>query len=585
MLIASVRTCCSWMRQPSSSTVCTISASRSCGPPRPGSRRAAISASIAAANSGNAPSMPFAALGLAERRPRAVQQLVAPRHHLVVQLVGDAELVRGDRTGQRDRQLAPSGRRRRRRARPRGGGARSRGSTSSAAFAAAGVKPRSSRRRMRGCSGASISPRKLSSSGTVTPGARMSPTDDSFLASRKPYCVSANDVVNTMCSFGPADRALLAQLRQERPVLGLGLVHRVEREVWRSRCFGHRGSSGQRYGSGRAGTATASRIGRASSSGTVGMTTSTASTPTACHGSTWAGSAITPSTMICSVAGSRPASLAACRRRIDVVGRVAPERHREPAVGPLDDRLERLRPGRGAEQHRRMRSSPPASATSTPASKLEVLAVERRLVLGPQRLHRQHLLAHERSPLLPHDAVILCLVDVPAVADAELDATAGQVVEGGDLLRRVDRVALGGEVDARAEPDASTCTAAAAARATIGSMERLYSSGSSPATGNGVARLTGMWVWSPPTCSDAQPASLALTSQIGDRRRLVGRDDDDADVHAQPAEIGAERRRRGSAPAGCTRPSTRRAPSRRAGRRSACRPTRTSRRATALPRQ
>src|SRR6478735_12845991 len=72
----------------------------------------------------------------------------------------------------------------------------------SATIARSGVKPRNKMRRMRGCSGASISPRKLSSSGTVTPGARMSPTDDSFLASRKPYCVSANDVVNTMCSLG-----------------------------------------------------------------------------------------------------------------------------------------------------------------------------------------------------------------------------------------------------------------------------------------------------------------------------------------------------------------------------------------------
>ena len=46
----------------------------------------------------------------------------------------------------------------------------------SAAAARRRVNPFSSTRRIRGCSGASSSPRKLSASGTLTPGARMSPT-------------------------------------------------------------------------------------------------------------------------------------------------------------------------------------------------------------------------------------------------------------------------------------------------------------------------------------------------------------------------------------------------------------------------
>jgi hypothetical protein len=52
----------------------------------------------------------------------------------------------------------------------------------SATIARPGVKPRNKIRRMRGCNGASISPRKLSSSGTVTPGARMSPTEENRFA-------------------------------------------------------------------------------------------------------------------------------------------------------------------------------------------------------------------------------------------------------------------------------------------------------------------------------------------------------------------------------------------------------------------
>ena len=47
---------------------------------------------------------PFAALGLALRRPGAVQQLVAPVHDLVVQLIRDAELMGGHRAGERDRE-------------------------------------------------------------------------------------------------------------------------------------------------------------------------------------------------------------------------------------------------------------------------------------------------------------------------------------------------------------------------------------------------------------------------------------------------------------------------------------------------
>ena len=46
-------------------------------------------------------------------------------------------------------------------------------------------------RRIFGWTGGSSSPRKHSSSGTVTPGARMSPADEKFLLSRNALAVSA----------------------------------------------------------------------------------------------------------------------------------------------------------------------------------------------------------------------------------------------------------------------------------------------------------------------------------------------------------------------------------------------------------
>ena len=75
-------------------------------------------------------------------------------------------------------------------------------------------------------------------------------------------------------------------------------------------------------------------------------------------------------------------------------------------------------------------------------------------VIAPERLHREHSLAHDLSPVLHGDAVVLELVLVPAEADAEHEPPAGQLIEGGDGLGRDDRLALGGQRDTRPEPDA-----------------------------------------------------------------------------------------------------------------------------------
>jgi uncharacterized RmlC-like cupin family protein len=57
------------------------------------------------------------------------------------------------------------------------------------------------------------------------------------------------------------------------------------------------------------------------------------------------------------------------------------------------------------------------------------LAVERRLVLGPQPLHRQDVLAGMAAATVGLHPVVLHLVDVPPDADAEQHPAVGHEVE------------------------------------------------------------------------------------------------------------------------------------------------------------
>jgi hypothetical protein len=135
--------------------------------------------------------------------------------------------------------------------------------------------------------------------------------------------------------------------------------------------------------------------------------------------------------------------------------------------------------------------------------------------------------------------VVLGLLDVPAVADTEVDAPARQLIERCDLLRRVDRVALGTEVDARAQPDARRHgrrggegddrihRAPVLLRQVAGDGERRGACHRD--VGVVAADVQGL-----------QATLLGGTSQIRDPRGLVARDDDDADVHGHLlAWIGA----------------------------------------------
>jgi hypothetical protein len=78
---------------------------------------------------------------------------------------------------------------------------------------------------------------------------------------------------------------------------------------------------------------------------------------------------------------------------------------------------------------------------------VDELAVVLGLVPGPDRLHRLDPLAHQRKPRPGVRAVRLHLLPVPAGADAEQEAPAGDPVDRRHLLGGDDRVALDDQTD------------------------------------------------------------------------------------------------------------------------------------------
>jgi hypothetical protein len=80
-------------------------------------------------------------------------------------------------------------------------------------------------------------------------------------------------------------------------------------------------------------------------------------------------------------------------------------------------------------------------------------ATELGLGLGPDRPQRPHALARARGARAELDAERLELLLEPAHADAQLDATAAEAVERGDLLGQHHRVALGEDQDAGGQAD------------------------------------------------------------------------------------------------------------------------------------
>jgi hypothetical protein len=101
--------------------------------------------------------------------------------------------------------------------------------------------------------------------------------------------------------------------------------------------------------------------------------------------------------------------------------------------------------------------------------KVDELAVVFRLVVGPDRLHCLDLLAQLLEAGLVDRAVVFQLLGVPAAADPENEPPARDLIERGDELGRLDRVAL----DDRHTPVASLSrlvATAAALKVTNGSI-------------------------------------------------------------------------------------------------------------------
>src|SRR5439155_5223785 len=115
-----------------------------------------------------------------------------------------------------------------------------------------------------------------------------------------------------------------------------------------------------------------------------------------------------------------------------------PDADREPAVTVLDDAPERARPV-AAEEHRRMRLLD-GLRPRPERRKADQLALEARLVLGPDPLHGLDTLAEELPAGAEVGAVVLHLLGVPAASDAEQETPAGEEVEGRDLLGGRERV-------------------------------------------------------------------------------------------------------------------------------------------------
>ena len=81
-------------------------------------------------------------------------------------------------------------------------------------------------------------------------------------------------------------------------------------------------------------------------------------------------------------------------------------------------------------------------------SRIDDVAMVFRLRLGPDLLHRLDLLAHLLHAGGKDGAVVLDLLLVPAAADAEQEPPARHLVDRGDELGGLDRVALDDEAHA-----------------------------------------------------------------------------------------------------------------------------------------
>src|SRR5262249_62191734 len=125
---------------------------------------------------------------------------------------------------------------------------------------------------------------------------------------------------------------------------------------------------------------------------------------------------------------------------------------RHPAVAVLHDAIERRR-AVAADDDGRVRLLD-GLGIGPDLVEVHELAVELRLALGPDFLHREHALAQEPPAALPRRVVMSHLLPVPPAANPEEHAAVRQSIERRDFLRERDRIALDDEADAGAKPEA-----------------------------------------------------------------------------------------------------------------------------------
>ena len=128
---------------------------------------------------------------------------------------------------------------------------------------------------------------------------------------------------------------------------------------------------------------------------------------------------------------------------------------RQPAVAKFHYTLQGV-VARSAEQDRRV-GSLQRLGIHPDGIEAHHFAVENRLVLSPQALHRQNALAHQLEAGVIAGSVIFHLIDIPTATDAEKKSTSGQLIQTRNAFRRHDRITLRDEANSCAQQDLSGC--------------------------------------------------------------------------------------------------------------------------------
>ena len=161
-----------------------------------------------------------------------------------------------------------------------------------------------------------------------------------------------------------------------------------------------------------------------------------------------------------------------------------------------------------------------------------VLTGERELVVRPDLLAGQDVLADHGPALRVGQSVVAHLLHVPAVADAEDEPPARDHVEAGHLLRKPQRIPLGHERDAGGQLDRlrGPGHGGESHELVVAPPVLLGQRGCAlPATPGGLTARRDVAVLREPDRLEA--SGLSLHPQLHGLDRLVGREDHHADFH------------------------------------------------------